>query len=152
MIKADKSKSPISLSNEQQTNPPKAKRRTLFHPGNQAAKGQGRPVGSRNRLTQRFLETICADFEKHGERVIEKIRREQPAEYLKAVAKLVPKQMEVGEAGAFDSMSDEELDRYIVEKAKEVKDLKKQITEVNGLRLPDRAAAKFQSEPNGKAH
>ncbi len=73
----------------------------------------GRPKGSRNKLTQAFIDAMCADFEKHGDAVIEAVRGTKPEAYLAVMARIIPQQMEVGEAGAFTDMADTELDTFI---------------------------------------
>ncbi len=56
---------------------------------------RGRPRVYRERLTHAFLENLNADFEKHGPAVIEAVRTNEPAQYLKVVASLVPKEIEL---------------------------------------------------------
>jgi hypothetical protein len=73
----------------------------------------GRPRGSRNALSE---EVICAhlrDFRKHGEKAVAKVRRTQPAAYLKICALLVPRDMKVEHAGGLKALSDEQLDQAI---------------------------------------
>src|SRR5262245_54183970 len=70
------------------------KQDTRFKPG-QSGNPAGRPKGARNKVTENLLEAIASDFEAYGREVIEKVRAERPHEYLKIVASLVPKQMEV---------------------------------------------------------
>jgi hypothetical protein len=53
------------------------------------------------------------DFRKHGEKAIAKVRREQPAAYLKILALLVPKEHKVETVGAISALSDEQLDQAI---------------------------------------
>lgn len=77
-----------------------------FLTGNNAS--PGRPKGSRNKLGEDFIQKLQADFQQHGETVIATVRAEKPAEYLKVVASLLPKQVEIRE-GAFDGVSDEQL-------------------------------------------
>lgn len=78
-----------------------------FQPG-QSGNPRGRPKGARSRLSEAFLEKLAADFEENGEGVIIKVRAEKPADYLKVVASLLPKQVEVKDA-ALDDLSDAEL-------------------------------------------
>lgn len=78
-----------------------------FKPG-QSGNPAGRVKGSRNKLGEAFIEALHADFSKHGVDVIETVRTEKPDQYLKVVASLLPKQIEIKE-GAFDGVSDEEL-------------------------------------------
>ena len=76
----------------------------------------GRPKGTRNKLTKGFIAAMCQDFDRYGIEVVESVRRDKPEAYLKVIASLVPQQVEVGEAGAFSELSDDELDGYIAEK------------------------------------
>jgi hypothetical protein len=73
------------------------------HPG-----GPGRPVGSRNRLTEDFLAKMQADFAEHGTEVIERVRNRKPEVYLLAVAALVPRKFERDDSPLVN-ITDEEL-------------------------------------------
>jgi hypothetical protein len=77
-------------------------------PKGQSGNGAGRPRGSRNKLGEAFIAELCADWTANGAAVIEQVRKEQPAAYLKIVAWLVPKELEI-EDGPFDGFTDEEL-------------------------------------------
>jgi len=70
------------------------------------------PRGSRNKLSDAFLQALADDFEAHGKGVVEKVRTERPQDYLKIVASVMPKRMEVEDVGpprrAAD-LSDDEL-------------------------------------------
>jgi hypothetical protein len=70
------------------------KQDTRFKPG-QSGNPAGRPKGARNKVSEKLLEALALDFETHGKEVIETVRAEKPHEYLKIVASLVPKQMEI---------------------------------------------------------
>jgi hypothetical protein len=59
----------------------------------------GRPPGAKNKIADKFITALTADFEQHGETVIERVRAEKPDTYLKIVADLVPKDMIVGSDG-----------------------------------------------------
>jgi hypothetical protein len=78
-----------------------------YKPG-QSGNPAGRPKGSRNKLGEDFLRALHDNFQEHGVATIETVRTERPHEYLKVVASLLPKQIEVKE-GAFDGIGDEEL-------------------------------------------
>jgi len=68
----------------------------------------GRPKGSRNKLGEAFIEALHADFMDHGPTVIEAVRVEKPDQYLKVIASILPKQLEI-KNDAFEGMSDDEL-------------------------------------------
>jgi len=74
----------------------------------QSGNPKGRPKGSRNALSQSFISALSDDFEKNGVAVIEAVRSEKPAEYLKIIAAIVPKEINVNDMTLQD-MSDEEL-------------------------------------------
>lgn len=78
-----------------------------FQPG-QSGNPAGRQKGSRNKLGEAFIQALHEDFVVNGLAVIETVRTERPGDYLKVVASLLPKQIEVKE-GAFDGISDEDL-------------------------------------------
>src|SRR5262249_14572127 len=59
---------------------------------------------------------ICAllrDFSMHGEQAIAKVRRTQPAAYLKILALLVPREHKVEHRNPVKDMTDEQLERGI---------------------------------------
>jgi len=80
---------------------------TPWKPG-QSGNPLGRPKGTRNKLAEDFVRELQADFSEHGKQAIQTVRQERPAEYLKVVASLLPKQVEIKE-GTFDGISDEQL-------------------------------------------
>ncbi len=65
---------------------------TQFKPGNKLG---GRPKGSRDRLTSAFIEALAEDFEKHGAAAMEHVAKNQPLDFLKLVASLTPKALDV---------------------------------------------------------
>jgi hypothetical protein len=60
-------------------------------------KGQsGNPGGepaSRKRLTSRFLNALADDFDIHGAKAIQDCREQNPAAYIKAIAALCPRDL-----------------------------------------------------------
>ncbi len=72
----------------------------------------GRPKGARNKLTEDFLRDLAADFEAHGAGAIETMRVERPAEYIKVIASLCPKELQVT-VDEYAELSDDELDQVI---------------------------------------
>ncbi len=89
------------------TNDGELSRPWLFKPG-QVANPAGRPKGSRNKLGEDFIRALQQDFEANGAQAIEAVRAERPHEYLKVIASILPKQIELKE-GTFDGFSDEQL-------------------------------------------
>jgi hypothetical protein len=75
----------------------------------------GGPVGSRHRqqLNSEFLAALLRDFRQGGPKAIERVRRTQPAAYLKILALLVPREHKVGHSNAIKDMTDEQLERGI---------------------------------------
>jgi hypothetical protein len=88
------------------------KKHEPWKPG-ESGNPRGRPKGARNRLGESFLTALETDFNEHGTKVIEAVRVERPHEYLKVVASLLPKQVEIKE-GVFDGVADEQLAALIV--------------------------------------
>lgn len=89
------------------TNAPKKPIGRPFQPG-QVANPAGRPKGSRNKLGEAFISALHDDFVQHGPQVIETVRIEKPDQYLKVVASILPKELNI-KTDAFDGVSDEQL-------------------------------------------
>lgn len=71
----------------------------------------GKPVGARNRLQGDFMRAIADDFAAHGKRAIVQMREEKPSEYIRAIASLMPKELEITKP--LDDVSDDELNAAI---------------------------------------
>ena len=76
---------------------------------------RGRPLGSRNKLSEKFILALHDDFEEHGSAVIQQVRQERPEIYLKVIASLVPRELHFKSANAFEGMSDDELTSLLVD-------------------------------------
>ena len=84
-----------------------------FAPGNNANPA-GRPKGSRNKLQENAIAMLNKIFEEpNNEEKMRELRDNDYGTFLKCVVSLVPKQVEVGEAGAFSDMTVEELQTFI---------------------------------------
>jgi hypothetical protein len=89
-----------------------ADRRPVIHdkqwkPG-QSGNPAGRPVNARNRLSERFLTDMLADWEAHGAEAILKFRGERPGDYVKVMAAIVPKEFSV-KVNEMEELTDEQL-------------------------------------------
>jgi hypothetical protein len=69
--------------------------------------------GSRRAFSADFIRTLADDFRLHGRQAIEKVRKQQPAAYMKICALLVPREMKVEHTNAVESLSDEQLEQAI---------------------------------------
>ena len=82
----------------------KAKAYANLKPG----QSPGRPLGSRNKLSEKFLQTIHDDFLKHGVAAIEKVREDNPGIYLRVIASLIPKELHIKDE-SLEDLPDNEL-------------------------------------------
>ena len=75
----------------------------------------GGPVGSRHRqqLNGEFIAALLRDFRQGGPKAIERVRRTQPAAYLKILALLVPREHKVQHSNSLKNLSDQELEAMI---------------------------------------
>lgn len=80
-----------------------------FKPG-QSGNPAGRPKGARNKLGEAFIAALHDDFELHGIETIEKVRADDPTQYVKVIASLLPKELNV-KVSELDELSDDELSR-----------------------------------------
>jgi len=75
----------------------------------------GGPVGSRHRqqLNGEFIAALLRDFRHGGPKAIERVRRTQPAAYLKILTLLCPREHKVEHRNLIKELSDEELEAMI---------------------------------------
>lgn len=75
--------------------------------------GGGRPKGARGKLSEHFLSVLQEDFEENGKEAVEIVRKERPQDYLKVIASLMPRQLEIKET-PFDDVGDDELAAILI--------------------------------------
>src|SRR6266516_2910875 len=75
----------------------------------------GGPIGSRHRqqLNGEFIAALLRDFRHGGPKAIERVRRTQPAAYLKILALLVPREHKVQHSNPIKDLTDEQLEAAI---------------------------------------
>src|SRR5580700_5405413 len=83
------------------------KQLTPWKPG-QSGNPAGRPLGARHKLGEAFLEAMRNDFLENGVDAIVKVRQEFPAQYLKVIASILPKELHV-KTDSLEDMPDDEL-------------------------------------------
>ncbi len=81
-----------------------------FKPGQSGNPG-GKPVGARNRLTAKFLNALADDFDEHGTEALAACREQNVGAYIKAIAALLPKEVELKRP--LQEMDDAELLRAV---------------------------------------
>lgn len=77
-------------------------------PGSKALPGAGRPKGCRSKLSELFVSDLYDAWTKHGTSVIAVALRDQPVQFLKVIAQILPKDVNVT-VRQLDELSDEQL-------------------------------------------
>ena len=65
-----------------------------FKPG-ESGNPAGRPVGSRNKLSEKFCADLLEHWQEHGVAAMDAAAKDDPAAYLRVVASLMPKNVKV---------------------------------------------------------
>src|SRR5437763_12058452 len=76
------------------------------------AKLGGRVKGSRNRISEAFLKDLAAEWEQSGQAALKVMAHEEPGNFVKVVAALLPKEFEITDS-RLNELSDEEIDGLI---------------------------------------
>jgi hypothetical protein len=84
-----------------------------FKPG-QSGNPAGRPRGSRSKLLERVVDDFHFDWVANGVEVIATLRRTRPADYVRAVIAILPKDIRIEHA---NDMTDDELLQRILQLA-----------------------------------
>jgi hypothetical protein len=91
----------------------------LWKPG-QSGNPTGKPLGSRHKLSEKFLAALHDDFLQHGAGVIEKVRTEFPQTYLQVIARLVPRELHFKAESMVAGMPDETLSEVLTNVTREL--------------------------------
>lgn len=86
-----------------------------FQPG-QSGNPAGRPLGARNKLSEDFVQALQEDFNAHGKEAIVATRTEKPDQYLKVIASLLPRDINLT-VNEFEGKSDDDIRRELRELA-----------------------------------
>lgn len=78
-----------------------------WKPG-QSGNPAGRKKGSKQKLAEVFVAALQEDFQKNGPAVIAEVRQNKPADYLRIIAAVIPKEFNIRDM-AVDQLTDEEL-------------------------------------------
>src|SRR6516164_11420290 len=78
------------------------------------AKVGGRVKGSRNRISEAFLKDLAAEWEASGPDALKIMAKDEPGNFVKVVAALLPKEFSI-EDNRLADLNDEELDILINE-------------------------------------
>lgn len=106
----------VSMDRDSGGNPEKDEK-GRFLPGNSG--NGGRPKGSRNKLGEQFLADLHADWEAHGKVALEKTRETKPEVYVKVVASILPRELNV-RVNELDELSDEQIARQLASVASQL--------------------------------
>lgn len=79
--------------------------------GRFAAGNPGRPKGAKHKLGEQFLAALQSDFEKHGPKTIEQVRIDRPQDYIKVIASLLPRDLNLNVNNLGEATDDELVQR-----------------------------------------
>jgi uncharacterized protein DUF5681 len=93
----------VTASKERQLAP---LREHAFRPG-QSGNPNGRPKGSRSKLTTQFFDDFYKEWQEHGAQALKDMAEKSPRDFVRAAAMLMPKEFEI--KTPLDDMTDAEL-------------------------------------------
>ena len=73
---------------------------------------------SRTVLANAYIKDLTEDYVEHGAYVIRKLREEKPAEYIKHVSALIPKETKIEITHEIKELTDEQVHARIIEMEK----------------------------------
>jgi hypothetical protein len=97
----------------------------------------GRAKGRRNKLGEAFIADLYEDWKGNGAAAIKAVRADKPDAYLKVIASILPKDVNVN-VNQYDSMSDDEL----IARIRQLDAIVRPFLDTEGVRRGDGGAAK----------
>lgn len=79
--------------------------REPWKPG-QSGNPAGRPKGARSKLGEAFIDALLADFEANGVQAIIDMRTDKAGDYVKVLASILPKELDVNANVSLGSVLD----------------------------------------------
>src|SRR5262245_25812653 len=114
------------------TEPTKGQQRPahLWKPGT-SGNPAGRPRGSRNKLSEEFVAALYGDFQDYGSAAIAACRVEKPDVYVRVIASLLPKDMNI-KVQQLDDLTDDQLMRKLAVLTEMAKPLLSKLKAIEG--------------------
>ena len=117
---------------------------TSWKPG-QSGNPAGRPKGTKDAINKAFLDDVTEDWRDHGKEALELARKEKPAEYVRMVAGLLPKDQNLNVVTSTDDLFCQMLDLINSDPAIENARLRAEIAALKGETPEDDAETKTNS-------
>jgi hypothetical protein len=108
-----------------------------FLPGNSGF--GGRPKGARSKLTTEFFADFFAAWQEHGPEALKTVARDNPKDFVRAAAMLMPKEFEI--KTPLDDMNDAELGDLIAA-------VQALVAAAGGIALPPAEGERPASKPH----
>jgi hypothetical protein len=126
-------------------------------PGSGNPRGPYAPSRERARFGSEFISALLRDFRQGGPAAIAKVRKYQPAAYLKVCALVIPKEMKVEHSDGIKAMTDEQLDAalealrdLLAQRASEAANVIEGTAEPVALPAPEAQSPEATPEPKQK--
>ena len=132
---------------------------TFAPPGSGNPRGPYAPSRERARFSSEFISALLRDFRQGGPAAIAKVRKYQPAAYMKICALMIPKEMKVEHSDGIKAMTDEQLDEaldalreLLAKRAAEAANVIEGTAEPVSLPAPEAQSPEATPEPKRKSN